>query len=261
VPAHSIRRAPLTWSTGSTRQPPIDAPFLLLQMNLCNSGMARSCYSFGRSIDEAVQRIHRYAPDLVTVQEVCHNDVFAAHGWGPLAQAMADLYGPANVVAEFMPAGDRSITKAYQCLDGQPYGIALIYRGTAGVAHYGWYTHQDSSGEVRAWVCATVIKARLTACTTHLSTEPAVAVEQCHELESTVKSQWTTPEMIVSGDFNLRAKSGGWDVQGCTPPGYARRDDNSLQQAFFSGPMRWVEGGYQTMRFTDHPMLYEVFRP
>src|SRR3954471_5826586 len=72
--------------------------FVVLQMNLCNSGMAvGSCYSYGRAVDEAVGKIHRYRPELVTLQEVCRDDVYGRHGWGKLARAMADRYGDAHV--------------------------------------------------------------------------------------------------------------------------------------------------------------------
>ena len=57
--------------------------FVLLQMNLCNSGLARaSCYTLGRSVDEAVGNIRRYRPELVTLQEICRSDLYARDGWG-----------------------------------------------------------------------------------------------------------------------------------------------------------------------------------
>src|SRR5437773_6914471 len=68
-----------------------DTPFVVLQMNLCNSGMAiASCYTFGQSVTEAVQKIHEYPPELVTLQEICRDDLYSPTGWGKLTQAMAD---------------------------------------------------------------------------------------------------------------------------------------------------------------------------
>src|SRR4051794_39285269 len=45
----------------------------VLQMNLCDSGIAR-CYT-GRSVAEAAAVIRAERPDLVTLNEVCRNDV------------------------------------------------------------------------------------------------------------------------------------------------------------------------------------------
>ncbi|MEN3305302.1 MAG: hypothetical protein V7603_1504 [Micromonosporaceae bacterium] len=229
-------------------------------MNLCDSGWARSCYSSGRAVAEAVAKIHRYAPDLVTVQEVCHDDVYSADGWGPLAQAMADLYGDAHIVVDFVPAADRRTDEGLRCVNDQFYGVATIHHDGGSDVHYGWYRSQDSTPEERAWTCTTVVVGRLTGCTTHLSTHRDVAMRQCHELMSILDSPWVLPDVVVSGDFNLTANPGRpHNVRDCVPAGYHRRSDNSLQQVFFSN-MSWIQGGYARMRWTDHPVLYEMFR-
>jgi len=236
--------------------------FVVLQMNLCNSGMAKaSCYSFGRAVDEAVAEIHRYPPELVTLQEICRDDLYAARGWGKLARAMADLYGSAHVAVDFVPAMNRDTGDAYRCVDGAQFGIAVIHHGDGGDRHHGWYASQDSSNEIRAWTCTTVIVGRLTGCTTHLSTDPDVAVRQCRELVSILASPWVLPEVVVSGDFNLRSAPGKpHDVQECAPAGYDRRGDGELQQVFFTGNVQWALGREESMRWTDHPLLYERFR-
>ena len=236
--------------------------YVVLQMNLCNSGLAvHSCYSFGRAVDEAVAKIHRYPPDLVTLQEICHDDLYARHGWGRLARAMADLYGDANVSVAFAPAWNRDTHDWYRCVDGALYGIALLYHGRSRDVHVGWYTSQDPSEEVRAWVCATAVPGRLTACTTHLSTDPDVAIRQCRALMSTVESRWAQPAVLVAADLNLRAAPGTRDdVAGCVPPGYGRRDDGTLQHVLFGPGIGWVQGRPERMRWTDHPLLYERFQ-
>jgi hypothetical protein len=236
--------------------------FVVLQMNLCNSGVGNApCYASGRSVDEAVTKIHRYPPELVTLQEICRDDLFTPNGWGKLARAMADLYGDAHVSVDFVPAMNSDTGDAYRCRDGEPFGNALMHHDSGGESHRGWYASQDASGEIRAWTCTTVIAGRLTGCTTHLSTEPDVAVRQCRELVSILASPWVLPEVLVGGDFNLRAEPGEpYDVQGCTPPGYDRRGDGALQQVFFTGNVQWVRGRDESMRWTDHPLLYERFR-
>jgi endonuclease/exonuclease/phosphatase family metal-dependent hydrolase len=251
------RATPLT----PTAQPVV-ATFVVLQMNLCNSGMARSCYSSGKAVDEAVEEIRRYRPDMVTLQEVCYDNVYTRGGWGLLAQAMADLYGGAHVAVDFTPAGNRDTGGAYRCVDGEPYGIAVLHHLTGRDVHSGWYVAQDRSPEMRAWTCTTVITGRLTGCTTHLSIVREVAVRQCHELMSILASSpWVLPEVIVAGDVNLTAQPGRpYDVDGCTPAGYDRRGDGSLQHAFYTSTVGWVQDLIEPMRWTDHPMLYEQFR-
>jgi hypothetical protein len=211
--------------------------FVVLQMNLCNSGMAKACYSFGKAVDEAVANIHRYRPQLVTLQEICRDDLYAAHGWGKLAQAMADLYGSRHIWVDFTPARNRITGDAYRgCVNGEQYGVAVMNHGDARDVHRGWYANQSRSIEQRAWTCATIIKDRLTGCTTHLSINADLAMRQCHELMSMLASSWMTP------------------------PGYDRRSDDAVQQVFSTHSIQWVQGRHEPMKWTDHPLLYEQFR-
>jgi endonuclease/exonuclease/phosphatase family metal-dependent hydrolase len=239
--------------------------FVVLQMNLCNSGMAvGSCYSFGKAVDEAVEKIHRYRPTLVTLQEVCRDDLYAPHGLGKLTQAMADMYGSDHVSADFVPAFNRDTNDWYRCVDGELYGIATIQHDESRHrvdAHRGWYESQDGSEEMRAWTCTTVVARRLTGCTTHLSTDADVAMRQCRELMSILGSPWVLPEVVVAGDFNLASVPGKpYNVRDCEPASYERRSDNAVQQVFFSRNVQWVRDEYEPMKFTDHPMLFEKLR-
>jgi endonuclease/exonuclease/phosphatase family protein len=236
--------------------------FVLLQMNLCNSGRATSCYAFGKAVDEAVVDIHRYRPQLVTVQEVCRDDVYAPHGWGKLAGAMADLYGGDRILVDFTPTRSRLTGDGYRgCLNGEEYGVAVIHRGDGREIHRGWYASQDGDVEMRAWTCAVVTTGRLTGCTTHLSIDPQVAMRQCRELVAVLASAWMTPQVVVSGDLNLSSAPGTpYDVHGCAPPGLHLRGDGAVQQVFFTGGIEWVQGRHEPMRWTDHPLLYERFR-
>jgi len=231
--------------------------FVVLQMNLCNSGMATaSCYSFGRAVDEAVRKIHRYPPELVTLQEVCYDDLYARGGWGKLARAMADLYGSEHISVDFVPALNRDTDDWYRCVNHELFGVAVMHHYNGLDHHNGWYGSQDSSNEVRAWTCTTVIRGRLTGCTTHLSTDPPVAVRQCHELLSILASPWVMPEVIVAGDFNLRSEPGKpHHVQDCALGSYLRRGDRALQQVIYTPNIEWVRGRYEDMRWTDHPLL------
>src|SRR4051812_46461432 len=241
-------------------------PFVVLQMNLCNSGMARSCYSFGKAVDEAVANIHRYRPQLVTLQEICLDDLYGVHGWGKLAQAMADLYGSRHIRVDFTPAVNRLSGDWYRgCVNGEQYGVAMIQHDTGPDngrdIHRGWYANQGRGIEQRAWTCSTIIKDRLTGCTTHLTINRDVAMRQCRELMSIVTSSWMTPEVIIAGDFNLTVEPGKpHDVQNCAPSGYDRVSDDALQQVFFTRSVQLIQSRHEPMKWTDHPLLYEQFR-
>jgi endonuclease/exonuclease/phosphatase family metal-dependent hydrolase len=212
-------------------------------------------------VDEGVEKIHRYPPDLVTLQEVCRDDLYARDGWGKLARAMADLYGGEHISVTFTPFLNRYTSDAYRCVNGEQYGVAVIHHGSAREVHHGWYESQDSTDELRAWACATVTRGRLTGCTTHLSTEPDVAVRQCRELMSILASPWAMPQVVVAGDFNMTAESSRpHNVQDCASGDYDRRSDSAVQQVFFTRNIQWIRGKYDAMRWTDHPMLYERFR-
>jgi hypothetical protein len=240
--------------------------FLVLQMNLCDSGRASWCYSFGRAVDEAVAKIRRYSPDLVTLQEICSGDVSGPAVSGPavsgrLARAMAGPDGRDPVSVAFVPAFDRDAGGWYRCTRGDLFGIAVLHRGSGRGSHSGWYASQDSTEEVRAWTCATVVAGRVTGCTTHLSTDPDVAVRQCRELRAVLTAPWATPEVVVAGDFNLTSAPGRpGTVQGCAPAGYDRRGDGAVQHILFTRTMRAVRGRSEDLRGTDHPLLYELFR-
>lgn len=209
--------------------------YTVMQMNLCDSGMAHSCYTFGRSVDEAVQRIRAYPPDLATFQEICRKDLY-----GKLAHAMADLYGTGGISVEFQPARNRYTGQPYRCVNGDQYGIGLVARGTLHDRRDGWYTAQDGDDELRAWVCATTARG-LTVCTTHLSVSGDIAQRECAELMSKVPGG---TEVVVAGDLNLRKACGPYEDHG----------DGALQHILATVP--WLDGGTEPMSYTDHPLLY-----
>jgi endonuclease/exonuclease/phosphatase family metal-dependent hydrolase len=247
VPASSVRPGPV----------PSPATFVVLQMNLCNSGLARSCYSSGRAVGEAAEKLRRHAADLVAVQEVCSGDL---SGPGGLTRAMADRRGGPVSVA-FTPAVDRDTDDSYRCTNGEPFGVALIHRGAGGQVHRARYASQDSTDELRVWMCTTVIDRRLTGCTTHLSTDRAVAVRQCRELMSVLGSPWVLPDVVVAGDLNLTSRPADpHGVGECAPAGYGRRSDGAVQHILFTPTVRSVGGGAEPMRWTDHPLLYATVR-
>ncbi|WP_247663659.1 endonuclease/exonuclease/phosphatase family protein [Micromonospora sp. U21] len=205
------------------------AALRVLQMNLCNSGRA-GCYT-GRSVTAAAEVINAEMPDVVSLNEICRDDVTV------LEDALANVHTGGTVVSAFTAAGDRPSGSVTQCRNGEPYGVGLLTHLRAVTTPYtvrsGIYPTQDvSDPEERAWVCVHVPHA-LHACTTHLAaTSITVALAQCRHLLDTVvpairRSNGYAPT-VLSGDLNLRHDRFP-DVRSCVPPGYLRIGDGALQ--------------------------------
>jgi endonuclease/exonuclease/phosphatase family metal-dependent hydrolase len=205
-------------------------PFRVLQMNLCNSGIA-GCYT-GRSVNEAAAVIRADVPDVVTLNEICQDDVKA------LDQVLADVNRGGTVVWAFKAAADRRTGGAFRCRNGLPYGIGLLAHLAApdrGYTTYsGIYPTQDAGDpEERAWLCVYATTG-FYACTTHLaSTSPTIALAQCGYLLDkaipAVRARGGYEPTVLGGDLNLRY-GGSPDVRSCLPSGYLRKDDGDVQQ-------------------------------
>ncbi len=218
------------------------APVRVLQMNLCNSGLA-GCYT-GRSVATAVAVIRAQGPDVVTLNEVCRADV-------PLLErglAATDPDGAAT--SSFQPAIDRRTGDPVRCLGGDAYGIALVARRPALRTTGGIYpTQNPADPEQRAWLCLDTTT--FAACTTHLDAGNAtVARAQCDYLIDTVVPTMRTP-VVLGGDFNLRS-----DIQGCLATGDHRIDDGGVQDVVVSAPFAVAsERQIDMLASTDHPGL------
>jgi hypothetical protein len=231
-------------------------PFRVLQMNLCDSGIAR-CYT-GRSVPVAAAVIRANAPDIVTLDEVCQGDVYA------LDNAMESEVGSGGtVVAAFKAAENPRTEGAFLCRNGQRYGIGLLARipNRAYSTYSGIYPAQDPNDtEERAWLCVDV---GFLACATHLSnTSRAVALAQCRYLmdKAIPAARPQSRPIVVGGDFNLR-NGGSPDVRSCVPPGFIRADDNSVQQILASSDTYTTRSDRSISMdgTTDHPGLLVGF--
>ncbi|MGN9810185.1 endonuclease/exonuclease/phosphatase family protein [Micromonospora sp. BQ11] len=199
----------------------------VLQLNLCNSGRA-GCYT-GRSATRAVEVLRAEEPDVVTLNEICQDDV------APLKRALADVRDGGTVVSAFQAAGDRPSGGPTRCRNGQPYGIGLLVVTPRGghVVHAGIHPTQDlADPEERAWLCVSVTG--LHACTTHLAAfDTTAALGQCRHLFDTIMPTVRSTEpgrpLVLGGDFNLR-QGGSPDVRSCLPPDHPRADDGAVQQ-------------------------------
>jgi hypothetical protein len=227
----------------------------VLQFNLCNSGIA-DCYT-GQSVAEAAAAVRANAPDVVTLNEICRDDVDA------VSRALPDP-GGGHVASAFKPAGDRRTGGEFRCRNGQAFGIGVLVRLPASSPEYasfsGIYPTQDlSDPEERAFLCIRAVGA-FEACTTHLASDDStVALAQCHYLLTTavqdVRALDADAPAVVGGDFNL-GRGGPADVRTCVPPGYLRVDDSGVQQVLATSGFAMTSVSLVDMhRTTDHPGL------
>ena len=152
------------WSSAPTTAAAF-GPLRVLQFNLCNSGDA-DCYT-GRSIAQAASVIQSELPDLVTLNEICQDDL------PDLQRALADVV-PDQVVSAFQASRNRRTGDVSRRRIRPLYGIGLVSRWPAAAgssAGGGIYPTTDTRApEERAWLCLTVAASPvLTVCTTHLA--------------------------------------------------------------------------------------------
>jgi endonuclease/exonuclease/phosphatase family metal-dependent hydrolase len=229
-------------------------PFWVLQLNLCNSGLA-SCYEGGQAVPEAASAIQSSAPDVVTLNEVCENDV------PQLAGALAGVYSGSTVVWAFKAAVDRRTGGAYKCKNGQGYGIGLLAHIPAPYSGHtiasGMYPAQvASSNEERVWLCVAAT-GNFYACATHLANNSgSVALSQCQYLMNTAIPSVRAPggyrPTVVGGDLNLKY-GGSPNAQSCVPSGYFRKGDGDVQHIMATTDFAFSSSREISMSHTDHP--------
>jgi hypothetical protein len=230
----------------------------VLQMNLCDSGIA-GCYT-GRSVPRAAAVIRAQAPDVVTLNEVCQDDVYA------LDHTLAKIYRDGDVVSTFQAAADRRTGGAFRCRNGQPYGIGLVAHipSRRYATYSGRYPMQDAGDpEERVWLCLDAIGS-FRACTTHLAdTSPTVALAQCGYLWHTaIPSVWAQSNRreptVLGGDLNLRVGVAP-DVRSCLPPGYL--GDGGVQYVVATDFAVNSSRSITMSGTTDHPALLVTLTP
>lgn len=229
----------------------------LLQMNLCDSGDA-GCHT-GRAVTEAATVIHAEAPDIVTLNEICDNDV------DDLIPALAGAHPGGTVVTAFQAAVSSRTGNTVHCSNGHAYGIGILaYLPSPDPAFHrysGLYPMQEHRGENRAWLCVDA-PPYFSACTTHLADDtPSVALAQCEYLLSTeipaLRTADPTAPAVVGADLNLRPPA----AEPCLPAGYARRDDGGVQEIMSSSDLAVVADQRIDLRgATDHPGLLVTLR-
>jgi endonuclease/exonuclease/phosphatase family metal-dependent hydrolase len=231
---------------------------VVLQMNLCNSGRA-SCFTGGRAVDEAAAMVRRTAADVVTLQEICRDDVLVAGnpgGLGRVARALAEAHPDDRVSVHFVEARDPETGTGYRCNNGELFGNAVLHHGDGEDTYGGWFADWDVGDEIRSWGCAkVVVGGRLTVCTTHISDHARVTVAQCRELFAMLaRASWARSSLVLAGDLNLPASRLGE----CGGDRFRVASDDSVQHVLVRGDARLVRGRVEPMRWTDHPALVQV---
>ena len=228
----------------------------VVQLNLCNSGRA-DCYSGGRAVGVAAELIRDNRPDVVSLNEVCRDDVDV------LEQRLSAAFDGAAVASAFEPARDRPTEGPVRCQNGQEFGdgVLAVVRAEARARTYGGvYPIQDPDDvEERVWVCID-LATQFSACATHTaSTDTTVALAQCRYLLTsgvqTVRRHDRGAPIIVGGDLNISA-GGSPSPQSCLPRGYEGADDGRLQYVVVSPGVAVRSRSVIDMRgATDHPGL------
>jgi endonuclease/exonuclease/phosphatase family metal-dependent hydrolase len=156
---------------------PTDAPYTLLQFNICGN----ACSSGGDGIVNALAgAVQHRRPFAVTLNEVCENQ---------FARLAAEL--PAYR-GHFDPTGPK-------CRNGAPYGNAVLMRGSSLSVIGSWMLPAVIFEEDRRLLC--VRSGEVTVCVTHLSVEESNREGQIAAI-ATVLSGLSGP-LVLAGDFNL----------------------------------------------------------
>ncbi|HST64918.1 MAG TPA: endonuclease/exonuclease/phosphatase family protein [Mycobacteriales bacterium] len=148
----------------------------LLQFNMCGN----ACETRFAVVADLERQIRDHAPQpyVVTLDEVCR---------GQYDRLVADL----RYAGHFEP------TIPHRCWDGSDYGIAVLVR-TASVELAGrWPLPAPAGGEPRRLAC--VRDRDVTACVTHLDTDPANTASQ---VAAVAAHTGAYKRVVVGGDFN-----------------------------------------------------------
>ena len=265
-----------------------DGVVRVLQMNLCDSGHAH-CYT-GRSVAEASEVIRAEGPDVVTVNEVCQDDVAALEAvltgsdgdWrGPWRGRVGipGGVGPAHRCRDPVPQRPAVRDRPGRAAGGDAAGVRRRRRrlpdagrrepGAAGVGVPGSTRRGIASprpldpGPIDAGPNDPdpngAAPTAVAVCTTHLASgSPAVARAQCAYLLATaipaVRALAGSAPVILGGDLNLRSDDSPAAVP-CLPAADRRADDGQVQHVVATPEL--VVGSPRTiaMPATDHPGL------
>ncbi|WP_210503421.1 phosphatidylinositol-specific phospholipase C/glycerophosphodiester phosphodiesterase family protein [Nocardioides xinjiangensis] len=221
------------------------APYAMLQMNLCLSGLA-GC--FGRTaypavVDEAVATIEGQDAEAVSLNEACSGDAAEiARRTGYHLRLAPVIYRGAELPC-VRPEGrgvfGNAVLTKERIVSSQDRAFAV-----------------QSGVEERRWICATTARG-VTACSAHLSTRGTADAQaandaQCAEL-ATVLSSYADTAVVLGGDVNRQAS--------CAPAGWWTLTDAAAAQApgiqhvYGNDRFRGPAGTVVPAIHTDHDFL------
>ena len=226
--------------------PPPGAPYTVLQMNLCLSGLA-GCYGgteYPKVVDEAVATVRAQDPAAVTLNEACSGDADTiAARTGYQVRFATVLYRGAPL--ECRSPGGRGV-----------FGNAVLTKERIVATTDRAFTAQ-AGVEERRWSCATTAR-EVTACTAHLSTRGtdearAANDAQCEELREVLARYAGRGATVFGGDVNR--------YDSCAPAGLWTQTDAAATQApgiqhvYGSSALRDPVARIVPATFTDHDFL------
>ena len=257
-----------TATDATTAAPPAEAPtpapaapsvpVRVLQLNLCSSGIA-ACYT-GRSTAAAAAMVRTVAPGLVTLNEVCQDDVAALE----------------RALAEVVPAGERDVRipggpgRAHRRAVPLPQRSAVRHRPRLALAG-SCQTVPSTPASTRRRTPKIRRSGRGCAWRSPPA-RPSSPAPRTWPIRS-VRSHWTSAgylfdtviarmrtrdgaaPVVVGGDLNLGSGDSP-DLVSCLPQGSAMVDDEG-QQHVVATP-EFVVDGSETLDLgdtTDHPGL------
>ncbi|GAA2522235.1 hypothetical protein [Pilimelia columellifera] len=207
-----------------------------LQVNLCGSGYDKDCYEKGgASVKGTVRLIKKLKPQVLTLNEVCRNDL------DTLFDEMRAANPGSGSTWSFSPIHGANGAQI-NCVTGGAYGTAVVAT-LAGMTSYNSWTYtfsKQARGDERRLANCSVIRGRQDAgyfvCSVQFSHEDAdVAAAQCGQLTGKIMGELAgeTPYPIMSaGTFNLD----GTGVADCIDPVADEYDYTS------GDDMQWLVG-------------------
>ena len=199
---------------GAPGHPGVGAPYTMLQMNLCLSGVA-GCYgrtAYPAVVDEAVATILDQDAEAVSLNEACSGDA-------------AEIARRAGYHVRFAPVIYRGAELPCVKPEGRGvFGNAVLTKERI-VSSQDAAFEAQSGVEERRWICATTAR-RITACSSHLSTRGSLEAHaandaQCAELAAVLSSY--EGAAVFGGDVNRQ--------ESCAPDGWWTLTDAAAAQA------------------------------
>lgn len=248
-----------------TKVAPLAAPGRTLQMNICNSGAA-DCYVGRQSVLEALEKIDQEEPTIVTLNEVCSQNL------GEFTYAVSQGQSYATY-GYFYPALNGSLEgdapfEPIECSDGRGYFGSMVISQVTNLDNvHGWgnrYRYQEDSqyGEQRTFACVHEIGSHA-ACTTHLALDDGTAMTQCNSMmRSWIPAMWRAwgeVPTVMAGDLNLKyianPDQDDYNVQDCVPGSWYRKGDGDVQHFMATDSLSFIDRVILPMVYTDHNAL------